>query len=97
LNMVKWLTDISKHSDGNREKRKEIDRIHISKAPNDVKTIKIADLIDNSLSICEYDKDFAKIYLKEKELLLPELIGGNIQLWDLANNILIKNKMELII
>ncbi len=95
LDLVKWLTDISIPSDGNRERRKEIDRCHITRAPKEAKTIKIADLIDNSLTICEYDKDFAKIYLAEKELLLPELIDGNIHLWNLANNILINNKRLL--
>lgn len=95
LDLVKWLTDISIPNDGNRERRKEIDRNHISRAPSEAKTIKIADLIDNSLTICEHDKGFAKIYLAEKELLLPELIDGNIHLWNLANNILLKNKRSL--
>ena len=48
--LVEGLTDVSKPSDGNRKIRKEIDRIHISKFSDRVKTIKLADLIDNSKS-----------------------------------------------
>lgn len=91
LTLVLWCTDVSSHSDGNRETRKRIDRERIARAPADAKTIKLADLIDNSLTICEHDKDFAKVYLKEKRLLLEVLKDGNQNLWNIANDILIKN------
>lgn len=90
LELVKWLTDVSKEQ-GNREARKKIDRDHIAMAPSEAQTIKLADLIDNSLTICEYDPNFAKVYLKEKRLLLEVLIKGNKELWNVANNILVKN------
>jgi len=81
---VHWLTDRSKPSDGNRAKRKEIDREHIRNAPGEVHTIKLADLISNTKSIVAHDPDFAKVYLKEKKLLLEVLTGGNPKLMELA-------------
>lgn len=84
---VRFLTDISKHSDGNRAVRKAIDREHTRSAPPDVKTIKLADLIDNSRSIVERDPEFAKVYIAEKELLLEVLKEGDTTLWDIANGI----------
>ena len=83
--LVEMLTDVSKKGDGNREKRREIDRKHTALASNDAKTIKLADLIDNTKSITTYDKDFARVYLKEKALLLEVLRGGDKVLWEIAN------------
>lgn len=85
--LVHWLTDVSKPEDGNREVRKTLDRIHISNASPDAQTIKLADLIDNSRSILEFDPGFAKVYMKEKTLLLRELYDGNLGLFIKAQNI----------
>lgn len=93
--MVADLTDISKPSDGNREKRKTIDRFHTSESSWESKTIKLADLISNSKSICEHDKDFAKVYIKEKELLLEVLTEGDATLYAQARDIVEKAKKEL--
>lgn len=93
--LVGWLTDVSMPHMGNRVKRKEIDRKHTAKAPPQAKTIKLADLISNSKSICEHDKDFAKVYIKEKELLLEVLKEGDQTLWNQANEIVQKAKKEL--
>lgn len=82
--LVEGLTDISKTEDGNRAVRKEIDRQHTAKQSAACKTIKLADLISNSRSILKYDKDFAKVYLKEKELLLEVLQEGDETLWTWA-------------
>lgn len=68
--LVAAVTDISKPEDGNRAARKEIDRNHIAAGNSRSKAIKLADLIDNTKSIAGHDKGFAKIYLKEKILLL---------------------------
>lgn len=75
--MVGWLTDISKPEDGNRAKRKAIDREHTAQAPAEVQTIKLADLISNSKSIIQHDPKFAKTYLEEKRLLLEVLTKGD--------------------
>ena len=75
--MVSGLTDVSTRADGNRETRKRIDREHTAVQTPNCKTIKIADLLNNTESILEHDADFAKIYMKEKKLLLEVLEEGN--------------------
>jgi len=74
--LVFWLTDRSKPEDGNREMRKAIDRAHSAKAPPAAQTIKLADLIDNTSTIDQYDPEFAKVYRKEKEALLLVMTQG---------------------
>lgn len=93
--LVAGLTDISKPSDGNRAERKRIDREHTAEQSPRCKTIKLADLIHNSQSILKYDRDFAKIYIPEKELLLSVLTEGDHELWTFANSIVIDAKKEL--
>jgi guanosine-3',5'-bis(diphosphate) 3'-pyrophosphohydrolase len=87
--LVGWLTDVSRPADGNREMRKRIDREHTTAAPREAKTIKLADLIDNSRSIIARDPDFARVYLKEKRLLLDfALADGDPTLWAIADEII---------
>lgn len=93
--LVGWLTDVSKPSDGNRQARKEIDRKHTAMASPEAKTIKLADLISNSKSIAKHDKDFARVYLKEKRLLLDFLTEGNPTLLEQAKKVLIEAENEL--
>lgn len=95
--LVSEVTDISKTSDGNRKARKEIDRKHLEKASPEGQTIKLADLISNSISIVECDKDFAKVYLAEKEKLLEVLIYGDRLLFLKAKTILKKAMEQLAI
>lgn len=85
--LVEMLTDISKPEDGNRKTRKAIDCEHTAKASPEAKTIKLADLISNTTSIVEYDPGFAKVYLREKELLLEVLKEGDQTLWKQAKNV----------
>lgn len=75
--LVMDLTDVSKPRDGNRARRKAIDLAHTEQAHPHAKTIKLADLISNTKSISKHDKEFAKVYLKEKEALLEVLQEGN--------------------
>jgi len=82
--LVKMLTDVSKPEDGNRAARKAIDRAHTAKASPEAKTIKLADLIDNTRRITKHDPAFAKVYLAEKSLLLEVLMEGNADLWKMA-------------
>src|SRR4051812_49014301 len=51
--LVENLTDISRPSDGNRAARKAIDLEHTARAHPDAKTIKLADLLDNTKDIAE--------------------------------------------
>ena len=85
--LVSGLTDVSKPEDGNRETRKRIDREHTANQSDRCKTIKLADLISNSRSIAQYDKEFAKVYMAEKKLLLEVLKGGNEVLYQTALSI----------
>ena len=78
--MVNWLTDVSRPEDGNRARRKAIDREHTAQAPAEVQTIKLADLISNSRSIMQHDPEFARVYLEEKRLLLEVLTRGDREL-----------------
>ena len=86
--LVGDLTDVSKPSDGNRAARKAIDRHHTELASPQAKTIKLADLIDNTRSIVQYDPDFAKVYLAEKALLLEVLREGDATLFGIAQGII---------
>lgn len=79
--LVYWLTDVSKPSDGNRARRKQMDLEHIAKAPAAAKTIKLADMIDNTLSIREHDPDFWRVYRHEKLRMLKVLKDGDQTLW----------------
>ena len=86
--LVQDLTDVSKPGDGNRKVRKEIDRAHLADASPAAKTIKLADLIDNSESITRYDSKFAVVYMLEKKLLLEVLREGSPRLHARASEII---------
>lgn len=86
--LVGWLTDISRPEDGNRAARKAIDREHTAHAPVQAKTIKLADLIDNTASITRHDPVFSRVYLKEKAALLEVLKEGDSVLWEMAHKAL---------
>lgn len=81
--MVFALTD-TENKYMNRAARKEYDRMRLAKAPPVVQTIKVADLIDNTESIVQYDPAFARTYLKEKRLLLDVLTNADKALLALA-------------
>jgi (p)ppGpp synthase/HD superfamily hydrolase len=82
--LVDWLTAVSRPEDGNRRVRKEMDRQHLAKAPAEAQTIKLADLIDNTLTIREHDSSFWKVYRREKMALLEVLSRGDQTLWTRA-------------
>lgn len=72
VDLVVELTDISKPEDGNRARRKAIDRAHLAGSSTLAKLIKCADMISNSRSIINGDPAFATVYMKEKVELLNE-------------------------
>ena len=77
MQLVKELTDLSKPGDGNRAIRKAIDRLHTAGASPRAKTIKLADIIDNSEDICRHDAKFGRVYLDEAAALLEVLSEGH--------------------
>lgn len=68
----------------NRKTRKTMEAERIAKISDDAKTIKLADLLDNSESIVKDDPDFAITYLKEKAAMMKGLRGGNPALYALV-------------
>jgi (p)ppGpp synthase/HD superfamily hydrolase len=93
--LVGCLTDTSKPSDGNRRARKDKDLLHTADSNAEAKTIKLADLISNTRSIVEYDPDFARVYLREKERLLEVLQEGNSILFNQARDMLLQSILGL--
>ena len=86
--LVEMLTDISGPNDGNRATRKALDKAHLATASAAAKTIKLADLVDNTDSIMAFDPHFAKVFLREKALLLEVLKEGDVTLMALASEFL---------
>lgn len=100
---VKEVTDVSRPEDGNRAARKAIDRLHLAEASPGGKTIKLADLISNTRSIVQHDPHFARVYLAEKEALLPVLSpmtwdphSGHCALFEIAKAELGKAQLALV-
>ena len=93
--LVDDLTNPSKREDGNRKRRKAIDRKHTAEADPRAKTVKLADLIDNLSDIVKSDPSFARVYLQEKELQLQVLSEGDSQLYKRAKAIIYDAKKEL--
>jgi len=85
--LVKQVTDVSTPGDGNRAVRKAMDAAHLRQASPQGKTIKLADLIDNTASITKHDPGFALVYMEEKRYLLPFLVEGDAELFKQANKI----------
>ena len=83
--IVEGLTDISLPEDGNRAKRKSIDRMHSANASTEAQFVKCADIIDNSWDIAENDLSFAKVYKSEVFLLLNAMTKvKHTEIWEQA-------------
>jgi len=93
--LVEELTDVSRPGDGNRTKRKHIDRMHLAQASPRAKTVKLADLIDNCKDITKYDRRFAKVYLAEMDRLLDVLGEGDDRLFDEARRVHTRSSEKL--
>lgn len=93
--MVEDLTDPSKPTDGNRAARCAIDRAHSASASPAAKTIKLADIIDNTKSIAAHDPHFARVYIPEMELLLAVLTEGDPTLYARATEAVAEAKRSL--
>lgn len=70
----------------NRKDRKRLESERLSKVCETSQTVKYADLIDNTKSIVEHDKRFAKVYLSEKRHILYVMRGGDFKLLEMCEN-----------
>ena len=95
--LVWWLSDryTPDRCEQTRTRRKRLDADRLATAPARAKTIKLADLIDNTGSIVAHDRQFAKVYLREKALYLKALTGGDAGLMDEARHVLDKACCDL--
>lgn len=75
LRYVLALTDERFGQDkvGNRKFRKEQTALRLSKEGYEVHTIKVADMLDNSVSIVQHDPNFAKVFMREMNAMLNVL------------------------
>lgn len=64
----------------NRKSRKKKETARQAKMSPEAKTIKLADVIDNTRDIIKNDKAFARKYIPEMEALVEALQGGNFKL-----------------
>lgn len=74
---VFYLTDPPKRPGQNRDDRNRATVERLRHAPKGAKTVKLADVIDNTKDIIRYDLGFAKVYIPEKKALLEVLTGGS--------------------
>lgn len=95
FDLVIELTKVTKPEDGNRETRMKIELDRLAKASDLAQSIKVADLISNSRSIVKHDKEFAKVYIAEKEALLDVLTRANKELLIQARAIIAEAREEL--
>lgn len=79
----------------NRKKRKEKEVARQATISTEAKTIKLADVIDNTSDIVNNDKQFARRYVPEMEQLVKVLKGGNEVLYERAHEEIQKAKHTL--
>jgi len=92
------LTDVFTHECYPRLNRKERKLLELKKLrtiSTISQSVKYADLIDNSSSIVEHDKGFAKVYLQEKQEILSVMRAGNPGLLKRCEQVLEESLMKL--
>jgi (p)ppGpp synthase/HD superfamily hydrolase len=65
-----------------RAERKLLDRTVLGSSPEEVQTIKLADMLSNTPSIVTYDPKFAEVYLPEMRKLWEALTKGDVGLME---------------
>lgn len=97
-NLVEELTDEfvkEKYPDLNRRKRKQREVQRQAGMSIEAKTIKLADVIDNTRDIVKNDRGFARKYIPEMEALTEALQGGDFHLLMKACYEVQRGKLEL--
>lgn len=95
---VGQLTDrFTKENDpySNRRRRKQKECQRLAGIDPDFQSVKYADLIDNTSSIVEHDKSFAKVYLAEKRDILNVMRGGYLGLFVKAYECLLNGERQI--
>lgn len=85
LALVVALTDVPADDPDNRRDRKVRDRIRLQYAGAEVQSIKCADIISNTPSICINDRQFARLYLMEVRATLDVMNDADAELWAKAS------------
>jgi (p)ppGpp synthase/HD superfamily hydrolase len=75
--LVKEVSDVSVPEDGNRAKRKALDREHLARSSSEGASIKLADVIDNAADIKTLQPSFVAVYREEMQALVPRLAHGH--------------------
>ncbi|QGY27478.1 HD domain-containing protein [Pantoea cypripedii] len=86
--LVDMLTDSAQPQAKNRTARKLAHFRHTAQASPEAQTIKLADIIDNTRSIVQFDPHFARVYLVEKQVQIQLLNEGDKRLWQQADNMI---------
>lgn len=93
--LVDMLTNSGDAAGQSRVARKVAHFQHSQRANPQAQTIKLADIIDNTRSIIQYDPQFAQVYLVEKRVQIGLLTAGNAALWQQAERIIEHGILQL--
>ncbi|ORM74747.1 GTP pyrophosphokinase [Pantoea wallisii] len=93
--LVDMLTDSAQPQAKNRAARKLAHFRHTADASPDAQTIKLADIIDNTRAIVQFDPNFARVYLVEKQIQIQLLNQGDKRLWQQADHIIAQGIKQL--
>lgn len=85
-----YVKENYQHLNRKQRKKKEVERQ--AKISDQAKTIKLADVIDNTKDIVKNDRDFARKYIPEMDALTEVLLGGNPELLEKARKEIQKGK-----
>lgn len=83
---VAAMTDLPVLQGLNRRERKRRDLARLADADDEVHSIKLADLINNTSSIVAHDPDWAPLYLREKQAAIAVLTRGHPRLIEEAKH-----------
>ncbi|EOS92763.1 HD domain-containing protein [Erwinia tracheiphila] len=93
--LVEMLTDNQLPEVTNRAARKVAHFRHSAQISAEAQTIKLADIIDNTRSIIQFDADFASVYLVEKRMQISLLRKGDTTLLQQASGIIERSINQL--
>jgi (p)ppGpp synthase/HD superfamily hydrolase len=83
------------YPDLTRKQRKDLEAERLGKVSKEAATIKLADIISNTRNLIKENREFAKVYFKEKLNLMGPLSHGNHYLLKVASQILVDGYREL--